>query len=154
MPSLNEITVCTKWIADADGNRPDLGDFISMTTGEAWEDVTGQPAINLPTTPSLYLIRARLFDANFNIVKSSNRFFVLARKTWDSADPDIITFNNFDDTPTAQQLNVFGDAILARFPDADASNLKENGQAIIRAGLTREEIINKLIIKWQTFEKA
>jgi len=154
MATINEITVCTKWINDAEGNRPDLGDFITMIAGEAWEDITGQSATKLPTTPSLYIIRARLFDANFNIVKNSNRFFILARKTWDTTDPDILTFNNLDEVPTTQQLQAFGDAILARFPDANVDKLKESGQAIIKAGLTREQIINKLITRWRKFEKA
>lgn len=154
MTTINEITVCTKWVDDSDGNRPDLGDFIAMETGEVLESMTGQPATKLPVTPDLYIIRARLFDANFNLVKNSNRFFILARKTWDDSDPGTFTFNNFDDVPNAQQLKAFGDTILARFPDVDADKLKENGQAIIKAGLTREQIINKLIVRWRRFEKA
>ncbi len=154
MAIINEIIVCTKWISDQDGNQPDFNDFINLATNEAWEDITGQPAMNLPTIPSLYLIRARLFDANFNIVRNSNRFFILARRSWDDKTPDTITFSNLDNVPTTQQLKAFGDTILLRFPDADEGKLKENSKAIFKAGLTREQIINKLIIRWRRFEKA
>ncbi len=154
MTTINEIIVCTKWKSDAQGNRPDLEDFLTMVAGEAWEDITGQPAINLPTTPSLYLIRARLLNSNYNTVNTSNRFFILARKTWDDADPETILTNNLDSVATAQQLIAFRDAILARFPDADIDKLTDAGQLILKAGLTRGQIIKKLAKRWRRFQKA
>ena len=150
---INEIIVCTKWNSNA-GFHPDLGEFINLASGEAWEDFTGQPATNLIVTPNLYIIRARLQNSNFNTVKNSNRFFILARKSWDDSDPETLIFNNLDDEPTAQQLIAFKDTIVARFPNVDEDKLKQAGQNILVAGLTRAEIIAKLAIKFRQFEKA
>ena len=150
---INEVIVCTKW-NENDIRHPDFDEFLTLEAGEAWEDCTGQPATNLIVTPNLYIIRARLQNTNYNTVKNSNRFFILARRSWDDSDPETLTFNNFDEQPTAQQLIAFKDAIIARFPNVDEDKLKEAGQVILRAGLTRSEIIVKLANRFRQFEKA
>ena len=146
----NEIVLCVKWISDASGNRPD----ITTPAGCSWEDITGQPAEQLPCSPNVYLIRARVTDSVLNAINTDTRFVVLARRTYDDANPETLTFNNFDDKPTATQLNTLKNLIISRFPGVDETSLTEAGQAIFKAGLTRGEIISLLARRWQQFIKA
>jgi hypothetical protein len=74
---------------------------------------------------------------------ASANVFVLAQESYDDADPDNRT-GNFDAQPTAPQLTAFGTQLLARFPGLNAAQLQNAGQNILRAGLTRREIIQLL----------
>jgi hypothetical protein len=62
--------------------------------------------------------------------------------------------NNFDNLVTLAQASTFKTTILARFPDADLSDLQDNAIDLIEAGITRQAVIVKLINKWQKFLKA
>lgn len=148
--NINEIVLCVKWVSDAAGNRPE----VTTPANCSWEDITGQPARSLPCTPNVYLIRAYVTDAVYAALNGDVRYIVLARRTFDDANPGTYTSNNFDSVPSGAQLTSLKNLILARFPGVDEDKLTEVGQAIFRAGLTRAEIITLLAKRWQRFVHA
>lgn len=66
--------------------------------------------------------------------------FVLAQESYDTASPAVRT-GNFDATPTAGQLTTFGTELSNRFPGLTVQQLQQAGVNILRAGLTRRQII-------------
>jgi hypothetical protein len=60
------VQVLTVWVGSGvsteDARRPKLGDDYPL---RAWQDVTGQPAANLPPDPPLYLVEVVCADAVF-----------------------------------------------------------------------------------------
>jgi len=133
---MNEIIVCVMWKTD-DGNYPD---FPTLRSGDAWEDITG----NYHPAP-IYLIRARVNDATLSDVQASTKAIILAKRTYEIVDnEEVESFNNYAETPTAQQLTILYNFILDRFPGVDASMLRENAQEILQEGYTRQQVIGKL----------
>lgn len=133
---MHEIIVCVMWKTN-DENYPD---FHVMRKNDVWEDITG----NCHLAP-IYLIRARVNDATLSDVQGSNKVIVLAKRTYEIVDnEEVESFNNYDETPTAQQLTVLYNFILDRFPGVDSDMLKENAQKILQQGYTRQQVINKL----------
>lgn len=132
---MNEIIVCVMWKTD-DGNYPD---FPSLRSGDAWEDITG----NYAPAP-IYLLRARVNNTTLSDIQGSNKAIILAKRTYEIVDnEEVESFNNYAETPTAQQLTVLYNLILDRFPGVDSEMLKENGREIIQQGYTRQQIIDK-----------
>ena len=145
---MNEIILATRWTIVDQTNQPD----ITTPAGCAWEDLTGQPAENLPCAPNLYLIRARVTDPVLSTIQASPKYLILARQTTDLAGE--ITYSNTEEQPSAAQLLALKDKILSQYPDMDEDKLTEAGKAILEAGLTRIEIITKLIARWKRFQHA
>ena len=124
------------WKTD-DGNYPD---FPILRAGDAWEDVTG----NYHPAP-IYLLRARVNNATLSDIQASTKAIILAKRTYEIVDDEEVeSFNNYDETPTAQQLTILYNLILDRFPGVDASMLRENAQEILQEGYTRQQVIGKL----------
>lgn len=133
---MNEIIVCVMWKTE-DGNYPD---FPSLSSGDAWEDITG----NYAPAP-IYLLRARVGDATLSDIQGSSKAIILAKRMYEIVDnEEVESFNNYDETPTAQQLTVLYNLILDRFPGVDADTLRENAQEILQEGYSRQQVINKL----------
>ena len=136
-----EAIVAVKWKQDAEGNSPDFS--VSLQSGEAWEDFTG----NYHPAP-IYLIRVRLnTQARLQAAQGMSNIIVLA---WRELNEDGETVDgNYDDAPTASQLTTLGNLILSTFPNTDIEMLKENGQKILKAGLTRWQIVKKLASRFR-----
>lgn len=138
---MNEIVVAVKWKKE---NGKNTADFLALSAGKTWEDMVG----NYSPAP-IYLIRARVGDGTLGNVQASNKMIILARRTYEIVDGnEVESFNNFDDQPSAAQLNTMKNLILPRFPGMDEDKLKSAGKEILKQGLTREQIINKLIVRW------
>ena len=135
-----EAIVAVKWKQDAGTNMPDFS--VSLKSGEAWEDFTG----NYHPAP-IYLIRIRLNTrARLQVAQGMSNIIVLA---WREVNEDSETVDgNYDDKPTATQLTTLGNLILSTFPNTDADMLKENGQKILKNGLTRWQIVKKLATRF------
>ena len=62
--------IITRWVqsTDANGqihNDPAIFADVAPQLGDAWADVTGQPAANLPTSPNLLVVECVVSDATF-----------------------------------------------------------------------------------------
>ena len=62
----------------------------------------------------------------------------------------VVIDGNFSEEATAGQLLTLRDLIVATFPNVDNDTLKSAGQDILQAGLTRWQVIQKLITKFKT----
>ena len=129
-------------------NDPEVLSLVTMAPGDAISDITGQPnPAGLAT--NIYLVDADLAQATANALNtlvsgnSSANVFVLASESYDDASPDVRS-GNFDTQPTAGQLTTFGTELLNRFPGLTAQQLQNAGQNILRAGLTRRQIVTLL----------
>ncbi len=150
MANVNEVILTAQWAAGSK-NEPDMA---NLPAGCSWEDITGQPAANLPCTPNVYLVRAFLTDAAYTTVNADTRFIVLARRVFDSAIPGVYTSENYSEKPTAAQLTTLKNLVITRYPGVNDDALTEAGAAIFRAGLTRAEAIALLVARWRRFLKA
>lgn len=155
MANINECILITRWVSDAQGNRPVFSG--AMPAGCSYSDITGQAASILPCAPNVYLVRAFLTDTAYAFANGNANFIVLARRVYEIVDavtPIVYSFNNFDDVPTGAQLTALKNLIQTRYPDVNDDALTEAGQAIIHSGLTRQQIIDLIIPRWRRFVKA
>lgn len=150
MANENHIILCARWLSDASGNHPDM----DTPAGCRWQDITGQPAANLPCSPNVYLVEAWVTDGVYTAINGDARFIVLARQQYDTAAPETYLANNFDDKPTQTQLTNLKNLIVTRYPGVNDDALTEAGRAVFQAGVTRAEAIALLASRWQRFLKA
>lgn len=77
--------VITPWIwgvTNDDSNRPQLGGDYSLSK---WEDVTAQPAANLPLIINMYVILVECSDAVLTDIEADGAYQVLWSETIDKA---------------------------------------------------------------------
>lgn len=70
-----DFEVVTPWTGtgvNGDANRPLIGDVFNL---KQWEDVTGQPSVNIPTIG--YIIKGLSLCSVVNDIKLDSRFYVL-----------------------------------------------------------------------------
>ena len=88
--------VMTPWIGDGtpkiNPRRPLLSDVFGLTK---WGDVTGQPVIDLPPDPNLYVIKIQCSDAVLDSILLDDRFLII----WSSDVPDGFTMIVGPDLP-------------------------------------------------------
>lgn len=136
-----EAVTAVKWNTVNGRNVPDFN--VSLQEGEGWVDMVG----NFPPAP-IYIIGAKINTAaRLQALNGLPGVIVLAwREVDDGGD---VLQGNFSDQPTTQQLQTLGQLILNTFPGTDADTLRDAGRDILEAGLTRREIIQKLITRFK-----
>jgi len=126
--------------------------------GVSVSDLTGQqPDANgeARTAPDVLIVEVtNLTDGQLNAMQGDNRFYILARQTRDDVGDGDLTFDNFDNVVTAGQVSTFISDIQTAYPDVDTAHLEDAGQAAIEAGLTREQVIRRLVRRWRKFTKV
>lgn len=135
-----------RWKQDGSGNNvPEIMDLVPFSANDSVTDLSGQ--INPQgLATNIYLVDVDLSQAVAtalnNAITASGTFnaFVLAQESYDTATP-AVRAGNFDATPTAGQLTTFGTELLNRFPGLNAQQLQQAGVNILRAGLTRRQIV-------------
>jgi len=136
-----EAIFAVKWKQENGSNVPDFSAVLKA--GEAWEDITG----NYHPAP-IYLIRVRLnTKARYDAAKALPGIIALAWRELD-AEGSVVD-GNYDEQPTGGQLTTLYNLLLTTFPGVDSEMLKDKGQEILAAGLTREQIINKLAARFK-----
>ena len=75
---MEELYVITSWVQAADGNAPKL--IVDGYEGY-FQDMTDQPAANLPTNPNQVVWLARVSTATANVIATDPDHFVLSRVT-------------------------------------------------------------------------
>jgi len=136
-----EAIIAVKWRVVEGRNTPDFD--VTLQDGESWSDLVG----NYNSAP-IFIIGAKVNTAaRLQAVNDMTNVIVLA---WRQLDDDgLVLLGNFDEQPTAQQLTTLGQLVLNTFPGTNADTLRDAGQDILQAGLTRWQIIQKLIARFK-----
>jgi len=74
---MNRAEILTEWLspdANGDANRPRLGDDYVVSK---WEDITGQPAVNLTPNPNLYSVYCECDDATLAAINADSNYYVV-----------------------------------------------------------------------------
>ncbi len=70
----------TPWIGDGlsddTANRPALSSYLA-SQGEKFEDVTGQPTVNLHPAPNLYAVYFEVEAATLDLIEADSTYFVV-----------------------------------------------------------------------------
>ncbi len=156
MANRHRIICITRWVLDGD-ERLSLAAQLAPDNVSV-NDLTGQQAdVNgeVRTAPNILIVEvSNLTNGQRTAFEGDDRFYVLARQTWDTADDGLLTFDNFDNAVTAGQVSTFISDIQNRYPDVDTDHLEDAGQAAIEAGLTRQQVIRRLVRRWKRFLKV
>lgn len=153
MAARNRAIVVMKWKTANGRNDPAFID--DAPSGVSITDIVGQSDANIPPTPNAYICEVDgLTNAQLTALKAINRYFVLMDAQYDDTNPSVIISSTYDDVPTGGQLTTFKNTIQTRFPDVDDDKLTRAGRAILRAGLTRRQILDELIDRWKGFVRG
>jgi hypothetical protein len=153
--------VVIKWLR-GQRNDPDLLDKVNWINTDGYSDsicdITNQPDERIgKLATNIYLVEVDVTLATWNTeITSRTDIFPLATERRDVVmdvnklgEPvlisDIVTSSTYDAVPTAGQLTTFATQLKARFPGLTDEQLRRAGQNILRAGLTRRQIIAELI---------
>lgn len=136
--------VAARWSRAAQRNEQELVSLVTTRAGDSFSDVTGQSDSRLAQlAANVYLCEADVAPATATAINALPEVLVLASETYDDG-TGVVSSGNFDSAPSAPQLINLRDALTARFPGLNEARLTRAGQAILRAGLTRRQIIGLL----------
>lgn len=152
MATRHRIMLMTKWKTVNGGYQAEALDDVPV--GAVVTDKTGQIGGIIPPNTNVFIVEVdNLTPAQMTALNGNSKYFVLMSESYDNVTNAMIA-STYDDVPTAGQLTTFKNTIQARFADVDDDKLNEAGQAVLRAGLTRRQILDELTRRWRRFARA
>lgn len=140
MANVSRAAVLTVWRSNADGLGAQLPDLVTLRAGDS---VTVIVPDVVDGAAGVALVEFSGAAATLTEINALSGVLVLASEVYDD-DTGARQSGNFDNTPTAGQLTTLRNLLTARFPALDPERLNDAGQAILRAGLTRRQILTLL----------
>ncbi len=123
-----------------------------LAGGMSVSDITGQQPNaggEARTSPNALLVLGdEIIDAAWNILEVDVRFYVMARQSWDTSDPETLIFNNFNEVLNQTQVDDMVADIQTRFTDIAIEDL-----AAIQRNKTRLIVVRDLVTDWKEFSK-